>query len=135
MNDQSDVFYMRDTSNEDKDVSMGFNYLSNERGTLVKNKTVIFKYGCFIIPIMRTWGLAETKVVGVFILSGLTQAKSSLGRKSQIKEDQISISGISSVVRDLSTLLTTAFNLSFLETYNMKLSGSYNSIRNVGKSE
>lgn len=131
MNDKSEVLYMRDSSHESNDVSMAFNYLANEKTILVKNKTPMFKYGCFLIPIIKTWGLPDKKVVGVFILSGIVQQKSNLGTKSQTKEDNLLIGGISSAVRDLLGHLTTTFNLTYLDIYNLKLTASYNSIRSV----
>jgi hypothetical protein len=131
MSDKSEVLYMRDSSHESNDVSMAFNYLANEKTMLIKNKIPMFKYGCFLIPIMKTWGVPGKKVVGVFILSGILHQKSTIGRKSQAKEDQLLIGGISSAVRDLLGHLTTAFNLTYLDTYNLKLTASYNSIRRV----
>lgn len=133
MNDKTEALYLRNTGNtESNKVSMGFNYLCSEKASLVKNKTVLFKYGCFLIPILQSWGLAEKKVVGVFIISAINHYKGSTGKRGHAKDESPSIIGLSSLVRELFQQVTNAFNLSYLELYNMKLAASYNSIRSVG---
>lgn len=129
MTDKAEVILLRDSANEKNDPSLAFLYLHNERGELAKTKSVLFKYACYIIPIVKSWAVAEKEVVGAIILSNMSK----IVQGSEQNRNGIIGGNFSIIIRDFFQQVSNAFNLSYLEITNMKLAASYSSLREVSK--
>lgn len=114
-----------------KTPSVGFNFLYLERDMLIKNKTPITKYGCFYIPLVRSWNLDQPEVSGVVIISGLSEK---MGKRNVVDGEIQHTAGTSILLNDLSRRLTSFHNMLFLDILHLKTHLNYRSVSEISKS-
>lgn len=108
--------------------SIGFNFLYMERDLLVRNKTPMTKYGCFLIPLIRSWNLQQPEVAGVLIISGLSDK---MGKKNTINGEIQHSAGTSMILNDLYRRLSSFTNMLFLDVVHLKTHLNYRSMSEI----
>lgn len=88
----------------------------------------MMKYGSFLIPILRSWGINRSEVVGVLIISGVADK---LGKKELVKGEFQHSAGISTVMNNIYNHLTSFFNLLFADVQYLKCHQNYRSISEI----
>lgn len=108
--------------------STGFNFLYMEKEYLIRNKTTITKYGCFYLPLVRTWNIDVPEVVGALIISGLSEK---MGKKNLVNGTFQHAAGTSTFLNDLYRKLSAMFNMMYIDIAGMKNYLNYRSISEI----
>jgi len=108
--------------------------LAHEITPLCLQKVVFFKYGCLMIPVIKSWGTDTKKVVGAFIIGDMESKKLTQSKKENlVHELRMQKSSNMGVMKDLVQQIANFYNITYEEVVTSKIYSLYKIMRNTSK--